>query len=174
LSKRKNKKNPIALICNIVGTILLVVLILGCLPLTVPKLVGYHIYTVISGSMEPEIPTGSLVYIKYADPVEVKEDEIIAFYSVMDTTSIITHRVVTNSTNMGQFITKGDANDQNDMEPIPYENYIGRVVLSVPVAGGIAQTVTTGPGRIAAICVIGIAIFLEIIASIIDNRTRRE
>jgi len=49
---------------------LLAALVLICLPLTVPRLFGYHIYTVVSGSMEPAIPTGSLVYIREAAPEE--------------------------------------------------------------------------------------------------------
>lgn len=44
------------------------------------------------------------------------------------------------------------------MEPIPYDNYIGKVVLSIPKVGGIAQTVTTGTGRIAAASMIGVAV----------------
>lgn len=167
---RVEKRRPAAVICSVIGTILLVVLILGCLPLTVPKVFGYHIYTVVSGSMEPAIPTGSLVYIKAVPAEEIAEDEVIAFYGVMDGASIITHRVVANSVVMGQFITKGDANETNDMEPIPYDNYIGKVVLSIPKVGGIAQTVTTGPGRIAALCMIGLAVLLEIAASVLDRK----
>ena len=49
----QKKKNPVATVCSLLGTILLIVLILGCIPLTVPKAFGYNIYTVISGSMEP-------------------------------------------------------------------------------------------------------------------------
>ena len=52
----QKKKNPVATVCSLLGTILLIVLIFGCIPLTVPKAFGYNIYTVISGSMEPAIP----------------------------------------------------------------------------------------------------------------------
>ncbi|NCB92774.1 MAG: signal peptidase I [Clostridia bacterium] len=174
MSRKKHKKSPVAVICSVLGTALLIILILGCLPLTVPKLMGYHIYTVVSGSMEPAIPTGSLVYIKYSPPEEVKEKEVIAFYSAMDGASIITHRVEVNNTNMGQFLTKGDANEERDMNPIPYDNYIGKVVKSFPRVGGIAQTVTTGSGRIVAVCVIGFAILLEIIGAFIESRNKEE
>jgi signal peptidase len=169
---RKNKKSPVAVLCSVLGTVLLIVLILACLPLTVPKVFGYHIYTVVSGSMEPEIPIGSLVYIESIPAAEVQKEEVIAFYGVMDTSSIITHRVVANSTNMGQFITKGDANDTNDMNPVPYDNYIGKVVLTIPVVGGLAQTFTVGPGRIAAVCMIGAAVLLQIIAAFINSRKK--
>ncbi|MDD2978632.1 MAG: signal peptidase I [Hespellia sp.] len=173
MSRRKNRKSPVAAICSVLGTVLLVILVLACIPLTVPKVFGYHIYTVISGSMAPAIPTGSLVYIKNLPADDIQKEDVIAFYGEMDTTSIITHRVVSNSKNMGQFITKGDANKEKDMNPVKYDNYIGKVVLSVPVVGGIAQTFTEGWGRLLAVCCIGIAVLLEIVAAVL-GREREE
>ena len=55
------------MLCNAAGTAVLVLLILACLPLTLPRLAGYRLYTVISGSMEPEIPVDSLVLVRGAD-----------------------------------------------------------------------------------------------------------
>ena len=81
--------------------------------------------------MEPAIPTGSLVYVRHEEPDTIVKDDVIAFYSNNADGSIITHRVVSNSPAMGQFITKGDANEEKDMNPIPYNNYIGKVKLSV-------------------------------------------
>ena len=126
-------------------------------------------YTVISGSMEPAIPTGSLVYVRYEEPDTIVKDDVIAFYSNNADGSIITHRVVSNSPAMGQFITKGDANEEKDMNPIPYNNYIGKVKLSVPVVGGIAQAATGTAGKIAAASIIGLAVILEIVAAMLDR-----
>ncbi len=50
-------------LCNLLGTLILVLVIASCLPLTVPRLFGYEIYEVVSGSMEPEIPVGSVIYV---------------------------------------------------------------------------------------------------------------
>lgn len=158
-----------AALCSTLGTVLLTLLILVCIPLTVPKAFGFHLYTVISGSMEPAIPTGSLVYVRYQQPGTIAKDDVIAFYSDAADGSIITHRVVSNSPAMGQFITKGDANKEKDMNPIPYNNYIGKVTLSVPVVGGIAQTATGTAGKIAAASIIGLAVILEITAALLDK-----
>ena len=57
--------------CNTAGTAILILLILACLPLTLPRLAGYRLYTVVSGSMEPEIPVGSLVFVHDADPEDI-------------------------------------------------------------------------------------------------------
>ena len=98
--------------------------------------------SVISGSMEPAIPTGSLVYIKEMEPKDVQVDDVIAFYGTKDAASIITHRVVENRVLMGEFITKGDANATKDMNPAPYDNFIGKVAYSIPKVGGIALVLT--------------------------------
>ena len=151
----KCRKNPVGVFCSTLGTIVLVLLI---------------IYTVVSGSMEPAIPVGSLVYINNMAPEDVQENDVIAFYGATDGSSIITHRVVTNSTVMGEFITKGDANEEKDMNPIPYSHFIGKVVLTVPKVGGIAQTFTSTTGKIAAACMIALAVVLHIIAAVVGTR----
>ena len=148
--KKKNKKNPVAVICSTLGTLLLIIIVLVCLPLTVPKMLGFQMYTVISGSMEPAIPTGSLVYIKDMEPADVEDGDVIAYYGGHDSNAIITHRVVKNRVVMGEFITKGDANEKEDMNPIPYANFLGRVELSVPVVGELAQIFTSTQGKIIA------------------------
>ena len=107
---------------------------------------------------------------KFPFPDTIVKDDVIAFYSNNADGSIITHRVVSNSPAMGQFITKGDANEEKDMNPIPYNNYIGKVKLSVPVVGGIAQATTGNAGKIAAASMIGLAVILEIVAAMLDRR----
>jgi signal peptidase len=48
---------------------------------------------------------------------------VIAFYKGR---AVVTHRVVENRKVSGEFITKGDANAEKDMEPVPYSALIGR------------------------------------------------
>ena len=76
---------------GILSTILLAALVAVCMPLTVPRLFGYHIYSVISGSMEPAIPTGSLVYIKEMEPEEMQTGDVIAFYGARDQALSLKH-----------------------------------------------------------------------------------
>ena len=156
-------KKPIAAtVCSVVGTILLALVIVVCIPLTVPRIAAYQIYTVIS--MEPEIPTGSLVYVKNTAPSGIEKGDVIAFYGSLENGSIITHRVVSNNSVSGEFVTKGDANAKEDMEPVSYENFLGKVTLSVPMLGGILAAVVTVPGKIAAGSMILLALVLHVIA----------
>ncbi|WP_083429842.1 signal peptidase I [Blautia sp. Marseille-P3201T] len=170
MSRRKRKKSPVAVICSALGTAMLLILVVICIPLTIPRMMGYEIYSVISGSMEPALPVGSLVYIGREEPKNIEKDEVIAFYGAKDSNAIITHRVVENRVVMGEFITKGDANKTNDMNAVPYGNFIGKVEFSLPVLGYVAQLITSIEGKIVAGAVILVALVLQIIASAIEKR----
>ena len=170
MKNQKSKKSPVSTICSALGTILLILIIIVCIPLTVPRAMGYQLYTVITGSMEPNVPVGSLVFVKYVEPDEIQEEEIIAFYGGKDSNAIITHRVVENRVFMGEFVTKGDANSDVDMNPVSYSELVGRVELSVPVAGTIAQFLTSMQGKVTAASFIGLAIILNILAVILDKK----
>lgn len=163
-------KKKIAHICSVIGTVLLIILIISCLPLTLPKAFGYQMYTVISGSMEPALPVGSLVYVKYQEPESIEKKDIIAFYGSNERSSIITHRVVYNKKLSGEFVTKGDANKEKDMNPISYNQYMGKVVLMIPVIGGVAQTLTTGSGKIVLFGFIGLILLLEIFGNVLQKK----
>ena len=162
-----------AALCNILGILILAAVLGSSLLLTVPKIFGYKIYNVISGSMEPAIPTGSLVYIQGCEPAEVQEGEVIAFYGTGEGGAIITHRVLENRVLMGEFVTKGDANPQEDLTPVPYARCIGRAAYSVPHAGVLAEFLTGPKGKLAAGGIILGAVVLQILASVLDRQRHR-
>ena len=166
----KKKRHPFSGAFRILSTLLLTGLVLFCLPLTLPRLFGYHIYSVISGSMEPAIPVGSLLYIEETGPEELQEGEVIAFYGARDSAAIITHRVLENRVVMGELITKGDANQTNDMNPVPYANVIGEVACHVPGIGRAAELFTSAEGKMLAGGVIGVAVLLQGLAVVVERR----
>ena len=90
-------KKPIAAtVCSVVGTILLALVIVVCIPLTVPRIAGYQIYTVISGSMEPEIPTGSLVYVKNTAPSGIEKGDVIAWCCIIKVDTLFSRILIYN------------------------------------------------------------------------------
>ena len=165
----KSQKSPMCRLCSALGTAILMALILLCIPFTLPRFLGYQAYAVVSGSMEPAISTGSLVYVKGMEPEEVRTGEVIAYYGGRDQNSVITHRVVENRVDEKAFITKGDANRTVDMNAVKYDFLIGRVEFSVPGAGIIAQLMTSTKGKIAAGCMIGLAVILHLLATMLDR-----
>lgn len=107
--------------------ILCAVLIIGAL--YVPGFFGTNPYIVLSGSMEPVIHTGSLVYISETDePFRV--GDIIGY--VAGETPVV-HRIVGEEEN--GFITQGDANDAPDLALVTKSEILGKCVLTVPGAG---------------------------------------
>lgn len=143
-----------AQLLDITGVILLAGIILCCIPLTLPRLAGYSVYQVISGSMEPAVPVGSLIYVKAQAPQDVEAGAVIAFYSPSGSDGVITHRVVQNQVVSGRFITKGDANDQEDPVPADYDRYIGTVAGHLPWLGTLLAYVVTVPGRLTAVALV--------------------
>ena len=180
MDRKKKRKSPVAVLCSALGTVLLILLVILCLPLTLPRVMGYNIYTVISGSMEPAIPTGSLVYIEGAQPEDIEAGDVIAFYGARDSAAVITHRVVENNTLMGQFVTKGDANEKADVNPVSYDDFIGKLALSIPYLGRLAQIFTSAAGKTGAGIVILIALLLHVIGGAVEsfqdrkNKKRRD
>lgn len=148
-------------LCNVLGSLILASVILSCLPLTIPRLLGYEIYEVVSGSMEPEIPVGSVIYVAPTAPEEIQENEIIAFQSG---DSIITHRVVENHLVEGEFVTKGDANAAEDIREAPYDSLIGRVSSHIPVLGSLMALYTSTVGKAYAVCFALCGAMLNILA----------
>ena len=81
-------------VLNILGTVIILGIILISIPFLVPKIMGYHVYDVISGSMEPEYPKGCLVLVKPLEPAQVQEGDVITFQVSSASDAVTTHRVV--------------------------------------------------------------------------------
>ncbi len=149
-SGKKGEDNIPALLCNTIGLLLILAVFAVLAAAFLPQLLGVQTYTIATGSMEPEVPVGSLVVVEPAVTTEIAPDEIVAFSGG---SSVITHRVVKNSVVEGQLITKGDANEEADMTPVSYDAVIGVVTHVYPKVGGLLQTALTPAGRI---CLFGI------------------
>ena len=142
---------------------MIVLVILLCSLLVFPGMFGFHMYHVLSGSMEPAVPVGSLLYVRSVEPGDVEEEDIIAFYGALEDSGIITHRVVKNNVVSGTFITKGDANEKEDPEPVFYDAFIGKAVLTIPYMGRVLTIMTSLEGKISAACIIGMGVVLNLI-----------
>ena len=80
---------------GVVGIALILVVVLACLSLIIPKIAGYSGYVVVSGSMEPTIPVGSIVYSKPSDPALMRAGDVIVFVDESRGPTPITHRIMT-------------------------------------------------------------------------------
>ena len=146
LARTKQNRNHGFLpgLCNFIGIVIIMLVIVFCLILILPKQFGYQVYNVVSGSMEPEIPVGSMIFVENTAPEEVAAGQIIAFEAGG---SVVSHRVVENRNAAGEFVTKGDANDTEDINTIPYDSLIGRVAYHVPRIGQFMMVYTSPIGK---------------------------
>ena len=148
-SAETKKKSPAAAALNVIGTVIIVLAIILCLLPVLPRLLGFSGYTILSGSMEPTIPVGSVVYSKAVDNPETLEvGDIVVFYEGLGDIPVV-HRLVENRLSERELITQGDANNTEDLQPIPYQNVIGRVILHIPVLGRLLMLLGTLTGKLA-------------------------
>lgn len=105
---------------NFIFSIIYILVIIYLL-IFVPKLWGYQPLVVISGSMEPTLNVGGLLYYHEQDLVDFNKDDILVFKSRNHT---ISHRIV--DINEGGFITKGDANKSVDSSIVNTKQVLGK------------------------------------------------
>lgn len=152
----------------VAGVVILAFLLVGV------RLIGLTPYAVLSGSMEPTYHVGSLIYVRPAEPHQVRVGDPITFV-VNEDLLVATHRVVNidiRTTGMqevtndeGQtdvqevnleeftyyFYTKGDANDVADGSPVYYKNLIGIPVFTIPYLGYLSSWLQSPKGGILGV-----------------------
>ena len=160
-NKPKGGKLAPALL-NILGTVILVCVVATFLPVTVPRAMGYEIYNIVSGSMEPEIPIGSAVYVRPAEPADIEEGDVISF---LKGDSVVVHRVLQNLLVEGEIRTKGDANEGEDLNTVDYGSVVGTVERHVPALGRLLVVYTSMVGKVYALCFAACGAMMNILAA---------
>ena len=106
--------------------------------------------TVLSGSMEPTYPTGSMICVKPVDIDKLQTGDVIT-YLISDNT-MVTHRIAglvpdENDPSILRFRTKGDANDTEDATLVHENNVIGTPIFHIPYVGYAVNFVQNSSGR---------------------------
>lgn len=109
-------------------------LVFNLLLLRTPLLPDTKSFVISSGSMEPVLPVGSIIYTLRQS--EYKAGEVVAFLKNKTT---ISHRVIglKRIGNDTYYVTKGDANTVEDSDLVLENSVIGKVVAFVPFIGNI-------------------------------------
>ena len=153
-------------IWNTITSLLVILVVIGAMLLGGVRILGYQVFTVLSGSMEPVYHTGSLIYVKDVDYRDLGEGDVITFMLNEDT--VATHRIVgvvpdEEDPSVVRYRTKGDANDAEDGALVHYKNVIGSPVFTIPYLGYVANYIQNPPGTYIAIsggAVLMILVFL--------------
>ncbi|MCU6764239.1 signal peptidase I [Blautia ammoniilytica] len=122
----------------------------------VPSISGIFPMIILTDSMYPEFESGDLIVCNTAEPEEIKVGDVICFYDPAGNgTATVTHRVqevVTDDEGNLAWITKGDANNTEDLPTVPAKNLIGVYKTRLKGLGNVAMFMQTTQGLI--ICVI--------------------
>jgi signal peptidase I len=97
-----------------------------------------HPVLVASGSMSPWMETGDVAIVAKIPGRQVKLGDVIEFRKSKDIN--VVHRVIEIRNNDAgtSFVTKGDANNAPDADPLLPDNVVGKVVFSVPKIGWVS------------------------------------
>lgn len=119
---------------------------LACIALAVASLLfGLTPLIVQSGSMEPTVPTGSLLITRTTPAIDLRKGDVVTVPRRDKT--LVTHRIVRITHHGAEAVLrlKGDDNDVDD--PLPYRvKQAGVMVVSVPYAGHAAAWASSGLG----------------------------
>lgn len=150
---------------SIISTVLVVILIILLCAVLIPKLFfGIEMKAVLTGSMEPELPVGSLLVIKPTEYQDINIGDDITFVRNQNLT-LVTHRVISKDDTTKQITTQGIANNTPDA-PTSYENVVGKVVFSIPYIGYIIIWTSDLKGKI----IVGIIIVALIAVSLLFGK----
>lgn len=159
-------------LCTVLGMVMLAAMaVIGLGTSVVPRVLGLHSYAIVSGSMEPTYPTGSLVYTKPIAGAEVQPGAVVAFWRGED---VVVHRALENNTAESELVTKGDANEEPDVRPVPYANVLGEVVASVPGVGYVLMGFADTAGKLVLGWILLMALAFCVVGVILTNLVQRE
>lgn len=161
--------------------LLLTVVALLVAMIGLPRATGATPYTVLTGSMRPTMPPGSLVVTKPIEAGELKVGDAITYQLRSGEPEVVTHRIISLSQTLGGetlFTTQGDANPHPDEKAVKAGQIRGVVWYSIPFAGYL-NSLLTGEQRIwavgsAVVFLLGYALFMGMSAMMDARRSVRK
>ena len=158
--------------CNVISTVMLVLVLIIAFCLVGLKLFGFQIYTVLSGSMSPTYFTGSVVYVKEVDVDDLKKGDVV-IYKVNGTTNV-THRIISieydpENPDKKMFRTKGDHNETDDGLIDP-DVVFGKIYFGLPLLGYVAFVLQLPIGKFIAITTCLFVLLLTFVPDILFGK----
>lgn len=126
----------------------------------VPRLAGATPYTVLTGSMQPAYPPGTMIVARPVTADDVALGTVITFQLTSGDPTVVTHRVVTIARKPDgdlRFQTKGDANDAPDPQWVRPEQVRGALWYAVPRLGYLSDLLT-GEQRQRGVVVVAVVL----------------
>jgi signal peptidase I len=154
--------------------------LIAVLVIALPMLTKSTPYTVLTSSMTPSYPAGTLVIVKPTDVQQIKIGDVVTYQLVSNEPAVVTHRVIqivepATADDTESFITKGDANSLPDANPVKPVQVRGVVWYAVPYIGWV-NNVVNGDARNVIVPIVAGVLFLYagfMAASTVVDRRRK-
>ena len=157
---------------SIFTTVVVVLVVLCAVFLMGSRIMGYRVYTVITGSMEPDLSVGDMLYVKPVDPSAIKVGDDITFVLNEDLV-VATHRVVRIDAENNHFYTKGLANESEDA-PVHFKNVLCVVQFAIPKLGYVSDFIQNPPGMYITIAAGAVLIILVFLPDFLPKKKEEE
>lgn len=137
---------------------LVIIAALGALAIAVvvPRLGGATPYTIMTGSMRPEYPPGTLVVMRPAKVQDIAVGSVVTYQLSSGKSTVVTHRVAAirvSPDGKRLFTTRGDANTTNDAKLVRPVQIRGELWYSVPYLGYVNKFISGKERRVVLIAV---------------------
>jgi len=163
----------------VVSALLVLVVGLGMLAIVVPAVVGGSALTVLTQSMEPTLPPGTLIIIRPTAVKDIRVGTVLTYQIESDRPELETHRVIEKSTDTRgrtTFVTQGDNNDLPDSPAVRPVQVKGTLWYSIPWLGYVNNLVG-GSARAIVIPIAAGALFVYagymVISAVLGGRRKR-
>lgn len=147
--------------------LLVLVLGLAALLIVVPRITGAVPLTVLTSSMEPALPPGTLIVVRPTGIEDIGIGNVLTYQLESGKPELVTHRVVAirrSTSGTVTFTTQGDNNPQPDPGQVIAAQVKGTVWYSVPLVGYVAVGLGNGAKSwvvtAIAVALLGYAVFM--------------
>lgn len=127
----------------------------------VPRAVGGTAFTVLTGSMAPTYPPGTLIVTRPVDATDVKIGSVVTFQIESGKPEVVTHRVIAvrmDAQGKPEFMTQGDANDTPDPDWRPAAAIRGEVWYAIPHLGRLDGVLSSDTRQLGIYAVAGVLV----------------
>lgn len=161
------------LVAGLVALTLLLVVVL-------PTVVGGQAYTILTGSMRPGMPPGTLVVVRPTPTDEIRVGDVVTYQLRSGQPTVATHRVVEIGTTLSgevRFTTKGDDNAVADSRLVRPVQIRGTRWYDVPYLGYPAAVIDHGTRGIVILGAVAVLLAYAgacLVGSVRDARKRRQ
>ncbi|WP_072806235.1 signal peptidase I [Rhodococcoides yunnanense] len=164
-----------------IGSLLALMIVVAILlaAVVVPKIAGAMPYTVLTSSMEPTYPPGTLIVTKPIDDADLAIGQAVTYQIESGKPDVITHRIIATSIEADGstvYTTQGDNNSVADPNYVQAGQIRGAVWYSIPYLGYVNNWLTGDRRTLVVGALVGVLVLyalFQFVGAGIERSRRR-